>query len=106
MQSLQVTFARIGSDLQLFRILAENSESAMSVQELAKRTHADHTLLSKHHYSQVEKVLISEFLGIGRILRYLASVDIVEETDEDMYRAAHITKALAVPSLEAGIHHR
>jgi hypothetical protein len=42
----------------------------------------------------------------GRILRYLASVSMIKETDEDNFAATNVTKALAIPGFQAGIHHK
>lgn len=43
----------------------------------------------------------------GRILlRYLASVGMIKEADEDQWLANNITKTLSVPGLRAGIYHK
>ena len=42
----------------------------------------------------------------GRILRYLASVGMIEEVGEDKWAATNITKTLSVPGLKAGIYHK
>lgn len=42
----------------------------------------------------------------GRILRYLASVGMIEEVGEDEWAATNITKTLSVPGLKAGIYHK
>ena len=38
-------------------------------------------------------------------MRYLASVNMVEETGKDEYAANKITKSLAIPGYEAGVYH-
>ena len=39
----------------------------------------------------------------GRILRYLASVDMISETEEDLFAATNVTKVFAQPGYQAGI---
>lgn len=84
--SLQTTAARVASDLKLFEILSQKEGSTVSTKQLAETTNADQVLL-------------------GRILRYLASVGMVEEVGEDEWTATNITKTLSVPGLKAGIYH-
>ena len=43
---LQLTVARIGSDLGLFELLAQNGGEALTIEELAQKTGADGFLLS------------------------------------------------------------
>ena len=43
---------------------------------------------------------------IGRILRYLASVQIIKETGVDMYAASHISNTLATQGLIDGVNHK
>lgn len=41
----------------------------------------------------------------GRILRYLASVGMIRETDENTFTANSVTKTLSLPGYEGGIRH-
>ena len=41
----------------------------------------------------------------GRILRYLASIGMLKETAKDEFCANNITKMLADPNYQGGIHH-
>ncbi|MCJ1312956.1 hypothetical protein MMC25_006632 [Agyrium rufum] len=79
------TVARIGHDMKLFESLT-NSDKALSTKELAAVCKADEVLT-------------------GRILRYLASVDMVEETGEDSWESTKVTKVLANPGLVSGLVH-
>ena len=45
-QPLQLTVARIGTDLGLFELLAQDASASFMVDELAKKTGADALLLS------------------------------------------------------------
>ncbi|EKG09545.1 O-methyltransferase family 2 [Macrophomina phaseolina MS6] len=76
--------ARMAVDLGIFRALSE-SEQPLTVADLAQRSGAAPQLM-------------------GRILRYLASIDMIDETDKDTFTANHITKLLADPDREGGIH--
>ncbi|KAM0797154.1 hypothetical protein BDR22DRAFT_892479 [Usnea florida] len=80
------TAARLASDLRLFEILSKDEGSTFSTEQLAETTQANHVLL-------------------GRILRYLASVGMIDEVGEDQWAATNITKTLGVPRLKAGIYH-
>ena len=41
----------------------------------------------------------------GRLLRYLASFGMINETGEELWSANNITKTLSMPGLKAGIAH-
>ncbi|KAF7860549.1 uncharacterized protein EAF02_010783 [Botrytis sinoallii] len=83
--AIQPALCRAGNDLDLFKILADN-DGPMTTTELAEKTKCDPLLLS-------------------RILRFLASTDIVTEVGEETFIADNITKALAKPGLKAGMNH-
>ncbi|KFY92681.1 hypothetical protein V500_04072, partial [Pseudogymnoascus sp. VKM F-4518 (FW-2643)] len=82
---LQVAAVRIGCDLKLFNILAE-TPTPLTVDSLSKMTGAAPTLLA-------------------RILRYLASVGIIKETDKDTFTKNNITETFTNPGFQGGIYH-
>jgi demethylsterigmatocystin 6-O-methyltransferase len=41
----------------------------------------------------------------ARILRYLASIDTIQETDKDTFAANNITNTLTTIGAEAAVHH-
>ncbi|KAL2048481.1 hypothetical protein N7G274_000393 [Stereocaulon virgatum] len=84
--SLQTTMARIASDLALFEILSREDNRVLNTKQLAEITTADEVLL-------------------GRLLRYLASVGMIEEVGENQWLGTETTKTLSVPGLRAGIYH-
>ncbi|CAI7614810.1 unnamed protein product [Penicillium glandicola] len=82
---LQVTAVRIGCDLKLFNLLAESS-IPLTVHDLSKTTGAAPALL-------------------GRILRYLASVGIIVETDQDSFTKNNVTETFTNLGFQGGIYH-
>jgi demethylsterigmatocystin 6-O-methyltransferase len=81
---LPLAVIRIGLDLDLFQLLEKNN-TPLSVNELATKTGAEPILL-------------------GRILRYLASIGIIEETAKDTFAYNNITEALNRSGSAEGIH--
>ena len=45
-------------------------------------------------------------MPVGRLLRCLASYDMIKENGEDLWSATPITKTLTITGLVAGIHHK
>ena len=41
-----------------------------------------------------------------RLLRYLASFQMIKEDKENTFRASNVTRALATPGAQASIHHQ
>ncbi|UKZ76825.1 hypothetical protein TrVFT333_004540 [Trichoderma virens FT-333] len=80
-----LTFSHIACELGIFKILA-NSKGSVTVAALAQSSKADSLLLS-------------------RVLRFLASHDLIMETEENTFTANTITHTLARPGFEAGIAH-
>ncbi|KAL7940842.1 S-adenosyl-L-methionine-dependent methyltransferase [Trichoderma barbatum] len=80
-----LTFSHIACELGVFNTLAK-STVPVTVTALAKSSQADPLLLS-------------------RILRFLASHDLINEADENTFAANTITHTLARPGFEAGIAH-
>jgi len=39
------------------------------------------------------------------MLRYLASIAMIGETEKDTFAATNVTSALAIPGFQGGIHH-
>ncbi|KAL4878893.1 S-adenosyl-L-methionine-dependent methyltransferase [Aspergillus karnatakaensis] len=83
--TMQPALTRVAIDLKLFDILGDSQDS-LNVDQLAKKTGAAPVLL-------------------GRILRYLSSVGIVEETAKDSFAANNITKSFCIPAIQAGVYH-
>ncbi|RYP66868.1 hypothetical protein DL769_005900 [Monosporascus sp. CRB-8-3] len=82
---LETAAVVIGLDLRLFILLAE-SGSPLTVDELAQKTGAEKLLL-------------------GRLLRYLAAIGMVDEVAKDQFTANHATKNMTAKVSEAGIRH-
>ncbi|KAI0394397.1 S-adenosyl-L-methionine-dependent methyltransferase [Xylariaceae sp. FL0594] len=80
-----LTVCHIACNLDVFQKLSD-SKVPLSGTDLASSCKADHALLS-------------------RILRFLASNDLIKETGEDAYAANNLTHTLARPGLRAGIAH-
>ncbi|KAG6355033.1 hypothetical protein INS49_004114 [Diaporthe citri] len=74
----------LGYDLSVFRNLCKSESS--NVEELARESGAEPALL-------------------GRILRYLASVGLVDEVSKDVFAANHATRTLSEEVSEAGLKH-
>ncbi|GAP92595.2 putative o-methyltransferase b protein [Rosellinia necatrix] len=82
---LEITAARIGVDLGIFKTLAESARP-LGAAALSSQTNAAP-------------------LVTGRILRYLASVGMIQEVSQDSFAANAITKTLAQPGYEGGVRH-
>ncbi|KAI1345327.1 S-adenosyl-L-methionine-dependent methyltransferase [Xylaria sp. FL0043] len=82
---LEVAVARIGADLGIFKILTA-SDQPQTISALSTETGAAPAVLS-------------------RILRYLASVGMIQETDRDTFSANSITNTLSQPGYEGGVRH-
>ncbi|KAI0016912.1 S-adenosyl-L-methionine-dependent methyltransferase [Xylariomycetidae sp. FL0641] len=80
-----LTMARVACDLGLFKQLTI-ANAPLSVASLASASRADPLLLS-------------------RILRFLGSMDLISEVDEDTFTANNITNTLARRGFQAGISH-
>ena len=72
-KTLDNIFIKIAIDLDLFNILVK-SNTPKSTEEFANITGADRTLL-------------------GRILRGLASIHVIEEVGEELYKVAKISRS-------------
>lgn len=81
---LRIAGVRIGCDLKLFSLLSTNG--SLNLGQLASETGADPVLL-------------------GRICRYLASINMIKETGKDVFAATNITKTFSDPGVLAGVHH-
>ncbi|KAI3396486.1 hypothetical protein diail_12106 [Diaporthe ilicicola] len=82
---LEITAARIAQDLDIFQTLAE-AKSPMTAKELAAKKGASPML-------------------VGRILRYLASVGMIQENGPDAFTASEVTMTLAQPGYRGGVYH-
>jgi demethylsterigmatocystin 6-O-methyltransferase len=77
---------KIAIDLKIFELVAA-SDGSTTLDHLQNNTGAAKVLL-------------------GRILRYLASFNLIKETDVDSFTSTNATKALANPANQAGIIHQ
>ncbi|KAI1878223.1 hypothetical protein JX265_002592 [Neoarthrinium moseri] len=84
-QHLDSAATVIGIDLGLFVLLVE-AESPLTVDELAQKTKAEEALL-------------------GRLLRYLTSIGMVDEVSRDQFKANLATKNMTAKVSEAGLRH-
>ncbi|KAI1174453.1 S-adenosyl-L-methionine-dependent methyltransferase [Nemania sp. FL0916] len=82
---LEITTIRVGVDLGIFRILADN-DNPLTISPLSEKTDAAPPVL-------------------GRILRHLASAGAIRETALDTFAANSITKTLSQPGYEGAIRH-
>lgn len=98
----QLAGLRIGADWKLFNILSESS-NPLTIDQISKRTKADAVLLGMHR--ALEYVYNELKCYIGRILRYPASLDAIQEVDKDTFTANNVCKTLATTGAQAPIHH-
>ncbi|KAI9661830.1 MAG: hypothetical protein M1821_009069 [Bathelium mastoideum] len=80
-----ISVAKVAIDLKIFEILVK-AKGPVSTSELAKTTKASDVLL-------------------GRILRFLASHDMVVEADEDSWTANNVAQVLSIAGFQAGLNH-
>ena len=98
-----LTFAQVACDLGLFRKLVDAPMPLSSI-SLASASEADPILLSRHYDSMGDTPVLTEY-NSGRILRFLASMDMIVETGEDEFTSNNVTRTLARPGFQAGIAH-
>ncbi|KIW19666.1 hypothetical protein PV08_00240 [Exophiala spinifera] len=84
--SIQVNVVYVAVQLGLFKHIAEDASSPVSVAQIAERSSASPELLR-------------------RLLRYLASFGFISNPAEDQYQATKITHFLASPLADAGMIH-
>ncbi|CAD6440074.1 2b2ebd96-83dd-44b4-a025-da54e20bd533 [Sclerotinia trifoliorum] len=85
-RQLEIVMIRVGEDLGLFE-LPSSSANPLIIEELSQETGAAPVLL-------------------GRILRYLASMKLINKTGKYQYTSTKITRTLAVSGNKAGIYHQ
>ncbi|KAL9045235.1 MAG: hypothetical protein Q9214_001696 [Letrouitia sp. 1 TL-2023] len=81
---LQLTIARVANDIDLFETIVHHG--TVTTEQIAKE-------------KDVNEVLM------GRLLRFMASHEMVAEVKENTWAASNITRALTVPGLKGGINH-
>jgi demethylsterigmatocystin 6-O-methyltransferase len=91
---MQLYMAKVGYDSQLWKVLAE-SESPLSLDQIAKKTGFDPLLLSK--CSEVDLPYDGADISTERVLRYYQSFQMLAQPGDDAYVANNVTKALAGP---------
>lgn len=109
-QMVTIPMASIGVDIGLFQKLAAiEPGSSRTTDQLANDTGADVDLLGECNGLQFIAYSASMQLLMGyveRILRYLASINYVQEVGVDRYTANKLTHILATPMVEAALAHR
>ena len=75
---------KLAVDLKIFDVLAEHENKPVKIEELAKRSGVDITLLS-------------------RAMKHLAAMNVVGERGIDQYTATSLTEAFTKPELRDGI---
>lgn len=80
-----LTAVRMGCDLKLFTILKDAGQP-LTVEQLAKQTGAAPALL-------------------GRLLRYMASVQLISETAKDTFTGNNVSEVFANPGIQGGVYH-
>ncbi|KAH0158917.1 O-methyltransferase, partial [Aureobasidium melanogenum] len=76
---------RVGCDLELFETLSRTGQPA-TVDELSRNTGVKPQLMA-------------------RILRYMASVRLIKEVDQDTFAATNVTDTFANPGFAGGVYH-
>ncbi|KAL7007023.1 hypothetical protein EMMF5_003249 [Cystobasidiomycetes sp. EMM_F5] len=77
---------RIGSDLNLFSLLAD-AEKPLTSSEIAQKTGAAPQLMA-------------------RLLRYMASARLIKEADVDTFTANNVTRTFAIPGWRSAVYHQ
>jgi hypothetical protein len=90
--------ARIAVDLDLFKHIVEHPHGVTS-QKLASVTEGDEVLICE---SDKQSLHICINRTAARILRLLASTDIVDELAHNQWAANDMTHAMAAPPIAAG----
>lgn len=98
---------RIGIDIDLFRTLASSTEP-LTVHQLAETTHASAELLGR--FGMICQLFINDAITdtgppTERILRYLASNNVVKEVECNKYQTCNLTFVFASEKGEAMICH-
>lgn len=74
----------------------------MALDQLQFKTGIAPTLLGIIHIKNMRLAANS----LGRLLRHLASIRMIKETGTDEFTSTNITKALAIPGVQAGVRHQ
>lgn len=73
----------------------------MKLQDIANASGASEKLLGM--YLNLSWPFLTAKVYAGRVLRYLASINTIEEVGKDTFEANHITRTLSQPGIEGGI---
>ena len=95
--------ARIGIDLKIFNILADN-DGSQTLAKLQQATGAD-TLLLRENGPVMSAVELTRLTRAERLLRYMASVGLIKETGVENFAANQVTRNLAQPGNQGAIGH-
>lgn len=95
--------ARIGSDLKIFKELSQ-SPKPLTVDDLAKSSGAAPRLLGTLLGIFFIFLVSVANSFTGRILRYMASEDMIDEVDVDTFTANKTTKWFGTDEMDGAIH--
>lgn len=100
-------------DLNLFRLLTD-AAAPVTVDELAQKTGAEKALLSKRErererertylYPRSTLADLGPFY-LGRLLRYLAAIGMVDEVSKHTFEANHASRNMTAKVAESGMKH-
>ena len=103
LQAAQPATARVAHQLDVFNLLVKRGDEGTTLGELVKQTGADNALLGTCIIICLYLANRNSFSYIGRVMRYLASVGMVNEIALDTYAPSNITKSLSRPEVMGSI---
>ena len=80
------------------------STEPLTTEQLAAKTNTATTLLGEP--SDPPNPFSGLMVRTGRILRYLASVDAIQEVAINTFAANNITRSLTIPGIQSAIYHK
>jgi len=86
--------------MQVFTTLT-TADKPMKLRDIANINGASERLLGT--YLSLSSFFVTAKVCAGRVLRYLASINTIEEVGQDAFEANHITRTLSQPGIEGGI---
>lgn len=99
-QASQPATARIAHQLGLFKLLVKCGDRGTTIKEILKQTEADEILLRTCTAIYSLRSLAERLtFSTGRVMRYLASMGMVNEISLDTYAPSNITRTLSRPDV-------
>ena len=89
----------MGINLKVFDLLSKSGKP-LSLFEISRETNADIVLTGERKQNTG---FFRAHLALGRLMRYLSSVGMLEEITVDTFAATNVTQALANPGQQAGV---